>query len=91
LLTLGAAERPRPFTSPTPDAPERGHGLAPGEPEQGWISLFDGATAFGWTGGRVEAVSQNAALLGDATTTSEFGDYELRVDAASGIWRVDRV
>jgi hypothetical protein len=79
-----AAEPQQEFTSPAPAAPEYGNGLTPDQADQGWISLFDGSTSFGWTGGRVEKAGRGAALVGDAATTSEFGDYQLRVDTPSG-------
>jgi hypothetical protein len=83
-LTRGAAGLARPFTSPEPAAPEFGHGLTYGEPHQGWITLFDGRTTFGWSGGRVERSGGMSALGGGATTTSEFADYEVRVDTPGG-------
>ncbi len=53
----------------------------------GWISLFDGETLFGWQAqskanwavedGRITVSEGEQGLL---TTTSEFGDYELKVD-----------
>ena len=58
---------------------ERGHGLTNAEAAAGWISLFDGTGTFGWKGARVE----NGRLVG-GTTTTEFGDCELRGTFARG-------
>ena len=82
-VSAAAVEPTRTFTSPTSTTPEYGHGLTAGEPNQGWVSLFDGQTDFGWAGGRVTA-SGAAATLAGGTTTSPFGDLELRVDTPTG-------
>src|SRR4051794_34413983 len=84
IRAAAAADPAREFTSPAPAAPEYGHGLTRGEAEQGWISLFDGGSTFGWTGGHVQTAGQDTALAGGAATTSEFGDYELRIDTPTG-------
>ncbi|MGE0757935.1 MAG: family 16 glycoside hydrolase [Pirellulaceae bacterium] len=44
---------------------ERGHGLTEQAAREGWVSLFDGESSFGWTGGSVDA----AGITGAATTT----------------------
>jgi len=82
--TRAAEESSRAFTSPSPDTPEYGHGLTRSDADQGWISLFDGATSFGWAGARVDTAGQDALLAGDAITSGEFGDYELRIDTSGG-------
>src|SRR5581483_4484448 len=53
--------------------PEQGHGLSAAEAAAGWLSLFDGATTFGWAGARVEG-----GRLAGGTTNTEFGPAELR-------------
>src|SRR5262249_31621738 len=58
---------------------ERGHGLTAEEAAAGWISLFDGATTFGWSGAECE----RGRLVG-GTTTAEFGDCALRGDFDRG-------
>jgi Domain of Unknown Function (DUF1080) len=58
---------------------ERGHGLTAEEAAAGWISLFDGSSAFGWIGSQC----QRSRLVG-GTTSAEFGDCELRADFESG-------
>ena len=55
--------------------------------EQGWISLFDGETLYGWkaqskvdwhvTEGTIKATAGKSGLL---RTTAQFSDYELSVD-----------
>ena len=57
---------------------EYGYRLTPEEAREGWISLFDGETTFGWKGGAV-----HDGRLGGGTTTTEFGDYELQADVAT--------
>jgi hypothetical protein len=74
LLALAAAEARPVFTSPKDPQPEYGHGLAADDAGAGWISLFDGATAFGWSGGKVE----DRKLVG-GTTTGVFGPCEVRI------------
>jgi len=59
--------------------PEYGHGLTRDEAHSGWISLFDGATTFGWDGASVG----RGELSGGATTTA-FAAYELRADVSAG-------
>jgi hypothetical protein len=61
---------------------------APPESAEGWISLFDGATLFGWEPGRPDAawrVADNTLTAEDGppgllVTTSEFADFELCCD-----------
>ena len=52
--------------------PEYGYRLTPAKALEGWISLFDGKTTFGFEGAKVE----DGQLIG-GRTTSEFGDYQL--------------
>ncbi len=64
--------------------------LTPDELSAGWILLFDGETLFGWEpetqadwkakDGVIQVDAGEAGLL---CTTTEFGDYELRVDFRS--------
>ncbi|MFM8583821.1 MAG: DUF1080 domain-containing protein, partial [Planctomycetaceae bacterium] len=71
-----------PVSRPTPNK------LTPAEVEEGWISLFDGETLFGWkannreTNWRVHAgvIEADAGPAGLLCTTSEFADYELRCE-----------
>ena len=60
-------------------AAERGHGLTEAEAAAGWLSLYDGKTTFGWDGARLV----DGRLVG-GTTTTEFGDCELRGDVERG-------
>lgn len=53
--------------------PEQGHGLSAADAAAGWIALFDGKSTFGWK----DATVKDGVLLG-GTTTSEFGNCELR-------------
>jgi enamine deaminase RidA (YjgF/YER057c/UK114 family) len=53
--------------------PEYGRGLKSADVEAGWISLFDGATDFGWSGSRVKD-----GLIAGGQTTSEFGPCAIR-------------
>jgi len=65
--------------------------LTPAELNDGWILLFDGASMFGWEvgskatwkviDGTLTAVEGEKGLL---ATTSEFADYELKVDFKPG-------
>ena len=79
LLALFAGER-RDFTAPEPADAEYGHGLTAEEAGDGWISLFDGQTTFGWSDG----ASAEDGLLTGGTTTCTFGDYELKADVETG-------
>jgi hypothetical protein len=78
-LLVGAAPAPGPtYVSPKPSEPEVGHGLTADDARDGWVSLFDGATTFGWTGAAV----RDGALAG-GTSTTPFGPCELRADVVS--------
>ncbi|HUY35894.1 MAG TPA: DUF1080 domain-containing protein [Pirellulales bacterium] len=68
-------------------AVEAHNALTPEELAEGWILLFDGETEFGWKGakganwkaaGGVISVSEGEPGL--LSTSSEFGDYQLKVD-----------
>ncbi|GAA4426897.1 DUF1080 domain-containing protein [Bremerella cremea] len=62
-------------------------GLTPEEIEDGWISLFDGETLFGWKAmakndwkvvdGTIQVTSGDVGLL---CTTTQFADFDLKVD-----------
>lgn len=61
--------------------------LPEAELAEGWISLFDGQTLFGWTAAsqvdwRVEdgAIVANSGEQGLLHTTTQFADYVLRID-----------
>lgn len=61
--------------------------LTPEELNQGWILLFDGETDFGWKAGSKAdwkvadgAISVSSGEPGLLHTTSEFGNYMLKVD-----------
>src|SRR5687768_16606988 len=81
LAAVGAASAaPAPtYVSPGPSPPEHGHGLQADETRDGWISLFDGSTPFGWTGAAV----RDGMLTGGITTIS-FGPCDLRADIVAG-------
>ena len=66
---------------------EQPNTLSPAELDAGWILLFDGQTDYGWkatskanwkVADGVISVSEGA--MGLLRTTSEFGDFELKVD-----------
>jgi hypothetical protein len=79
LLAVVAAEPAREFTTPKSAEAEQGHGLTAREAGEGWISLFDGQTTYGWESARVA----DGVLRGGATT-SLFGPAEIRLAAAAG-------
>ncbi len=65
--------------------------LSPAELDDGWILLFDGQTEFGWTAGSKAnwkvadgAISVDGGEKGLLATTSEFADFELKVDFRAG-------
>jgi hypothetical protein len=58
--------------------PEHGHGLTAAEAAEGWVSLLDGKTTFGWAGAEVEG----GRLRGGATTCA-LGRGELRADVVA--------
>lgn len=74
-LLLLTADANSPFTAPKSAEADYGHGLTPALAMDGWISLFDGRTTFGWEGATVS----DGALRG-GRTKHEFPDAELRVD-----------
>jgi len=75
LLVFAAAAANPAFTSPAPSPAEYGHGLSTKQAHAGWISLFDGRTTFGWS----DASIVDGSLRG-GSTTSEFGDVEMKID-----------
>jgi len=66
--------------------------LAPAQIREGWISLFDGQTLFGWQAtsdvdwqvadGEIRATKGEMGLL---ATTTQFADYELHVEYKAGV------
>ena len=62
--------------------------LVPGEAATGWILLFDGETTFGWTAPTKAAWRVDAGALvppvgsaaGTTSSTTEFADFELRLE-----------
>ncbi|MCH7725455.1 MAG: DUF1080 domain-containing protein [Planctomycetes bacterium] len=80
VATTHAAEEPkRPWTSPSSPEAEFGHGLTENQARNGWISLFDGKSDFGWLGSKIE----NGKLEGGKTTT-HFGSWQLSGHAVRG-------
>ena len=64
--------------------------LSPDELAEGWILLFDGETLFGWRAAseanwevRDGAISVSQGEPGLLCTTSQFGNYQLKVDFRS--------
>ncbi|HEX3657175.1 MAG TPA: DUF1080 domain-containing protein [Pirellulales bacterium] len=74
-FVLLAVEADRSYTSPKSPSAEYGHGLTAQEANDGWISLFDGRTTFGWNG---SIVAGETLIAGE--TTSFFGSSEIRAD-----------
>jgi hypothetical protein len=72
LLALTVAAEP-PATAPRESPPEYGHGLKAKDALDGWISLFDGSTTYGWTGAEAKA-----GLLSGGKTTTHFSAVEFR-------------
>ncbi len=65
----------QPWTSPPPDSrAEYGHGIMPEDAQDGWLSLFDGATTYGWNGGTIA----RGVLSGPAISKVVFTESELR-------------
>ena len=80
LCVMSARADEAPLASPKGE-PEYGHGLTADDAGAGWVSLFDGHTAFGWND---KAVVKDGNLSGGTTTTTRFGAYELRADVVVG-------
>jgi hypothetical protein len=57
--------------------PEYGFGLTEKDALDGWISLFDGKTTFGWSDAKVQD-----GLLISGQSTTKFRDYEMKADIA---------
>ena len=49
------------------------------ESRDGWISLFDGETSFGWKEGKVEN-----GMLSGAGNNQRFCNYEVKAEVVSG-------
>jgi hypothetical protein len=77
LLFGGLAAAPGEKLVSPQGRPEYGHGVSADDALAGWVSLFDGKTAFGWADG---AKVKDGTLAGEAATTTRFGDVELRAD-----------
>ncbi len=101
LLLIGLCEFATCQDKPAiPSSAERGAGLSADEVNQGWISLFDGTSLFGWqaesdANWRVEdgcIVVDMGSAPGLLRTTAQFDDYELTLefqaekDANSGVF-----
>lgn len=85
--TVTVAEPAEDDTPPVTEAPKL---LADMELSQGWVSLFDGETLFGWTGAenanwRVEdgTIVVDQGDKGLLCTTTQFSDYVLHVEFRS--------
>lgn len=57
---------------------EYGHGLTPAESAEGWISLFDGQSTFGW-----EGAEMRDGRLSGGTTHVEPAEYLLRAEVST--------
>lgn len=79
LLLLFGDEPHREFTVPKSPQPEFGHGLTEQDAREGWISLFDGETTYGWQ----DATCQ-AGLLSGAESESRFQSFEWQADVVTG-------
>jgi hypothetical protein len=99
-LLLGLAAPPLPAAEKEKAKP---NALTPKEAAEGWISLFDGETTFGWkTAGEVKAADGLLVLGGtkqsEVRTTAEFRDYDLSLELHmegnasfhAGYWARDR-
>jgi enamine deaminase RidA (YjgF/YER057c/UK114 family) len=66
---------------------EFGHGLTKEDAAAGWISLFDGTTAHGWTGAVVKV-----GLLSGGRTNSNFQVFEVRAKSKTrGLLRIGKL
>jgi len=78
LLALSVSAEPK--AGPPKESPaEFGHGLNKNLAAEGFISLFDGQTTFGWTG----AVLKEGVLSAGRTTT-QFSKFRILVSARRG-------
>ena len=75
------------FAIPATARAEDPNTLSPAELDAGWILLFDGQTDFGWKATSQAnwkvadgVISVSEGSMGLLRTTSEFGDFELKVD-----------
>ena len=65
MTAVVAADPPQAFTT-ADSPPEYGYGLTSHEARQGWLSLYDGQTDFGWK----EAKIEDGLLAAGVTTTA---------------------
>jgi hypothetical protein len=93
LVCAAAASRADAQQSPKiPEHARLGTGLSASDADDGWISLFDGTSLFGWkaesdANWRAEdgcIVVDQGSEPGLLRTTTQFDDYELRLDFAAG-------
>ena len=77
LTSIVAADSPKAFTI-ADSPPEYGYGLSAQDARQGWFSLYDGQTGFGWMGAKIED-----GHLAAGVTTTRFGTIELIGDAVA--------
>ncbi|MDA1053426.1 MAG: DUF1080 domain-containing protein [Planctomycetota bacterium] len=79
LLLLLLADAPRrEFTVPNSPQPEHGHGLTSQESRDGWISLFDGQTGYGW-----QEFDLESGILSKGKTESSFQSFDLKANVAN--------
>src|SRR5258708_29343237 len=76
-----------PIATAADQEPAKQNALSAAEIDDGWIQLFDGETLFGWSPGSEAdwkvadgVISVTSGKPGLLHTTSEFGDYVLKVD-----------
>ena len=77
LTVVVAADSPKPFTT-AESPPEYGFGLMSQEAREGWLSLYDGKTDFGWMDAKIDN-----GLLAYGETTTRFGLVELVGEAVA--------
>ncbi|MSR54264.1 MAG: DUF1080 domain-containing protein [Gemmataceae bacterium] len=78
LLAFGVTAEPK--AGPPKESPaEFGHGLSKDLAAEGFISLFDGQTTFGWTGAEVKD-----GVLSAGRTTTQFSKFRVLLSAKRG-------
>ncbi len=77
LVMIAPLLQVEPFTSPASSA-EYGHGLSAEDAKSGWIALYDGQTAYGWTGSEV-----SSGTLSGGQTTTVFAGGQIKGDVVS--------